>query len=68
MNDCYLLNKEKLVPGVTAWLVPWLFYSAIHPFIRLFIYVFISTFRGPCIVIYSYNKSQLDAQFLGLFW
>jgi hypothetical protein len=22
------------------------------------------TFRGPCIVIYSYNKSQLDALFL----
>jgi hypothetical protein len=22
------------------------------------------TFRGPCIVMYSYNKSQQDAQFL----
>jgi len=22
------------------------------------------TFRGPCIVIFSYNKSQQDAQFL----
>jgi len=22
------------------------------------------TFRGPCIVVYSYNKSQRDAQFL----
>jgi hypothetical protein len=24
------------------------------------------TFRGPCIVIYSYNKSQQDAQLLKL--
>jgi len=24
------------------------------------------TFRGPCIVIYSYNKSQRDANFLPL--
>ena len=24
------------------------------------------TFRGPCIVIYSYNKSQQDALFLNL--
>jgi hypothetical protein len=26
------------------------------------------TFRGPCIVIYSYNKSQQDALFLGFIW
>jgi hypothetical protein len=26
--------------------------------------IFILTFRGPCIVIYSYNKSQWDALFL----
>ena len=25
------------------------------------------TFRGPCIVIYSYNKSQRDAVFLNIF-
>jgi len=27
-------------------------------------YVFNLTFRGPCIVIYSYNESQRDALFL----
>jgi len=26
------------------------------------------TFRGPCIVIYSYNKSQRDALFLNFIW
>ena len=26
------------------------------------------TFRGPCIVTYSYNKSQRDAQFLKFIW
>jgi len=26
------------------------------------------TFRGPCIVIYSYNKSQRDALFLIFIW
>jgi len=26
------------------------------------------TFRGPCIVIYSYNKSQQDAFILNFIW
>jgi hypothetical protein len=26
------------------------------------------TFRGPCIVIYSYNKSQRDVLFLNFIW
>jgi len=26
------------------------------------------TFRVPCIVIYSYNKSQKDALFLNFIW
>jgi len=26
------------------------------------------TFRGPCIVIYSYNESQRDALFLKFIW
>jgi len=26
------------------------------------------TFRGPCIVIYSYNTSQRDALFLSFIW
>ena len=32
-------------------------------------YIFvILTFRGPCIVLYSYNKSQQDALFLTFIW
>jgi len=26
------------------------------------------TFRGPCIVMYSYNESQQDALFLRFIW
>jgi hypothetical protein len=31
-------------------------------------YVFNLTMRGPCIVMYSYNKSQRDALFLKFIW
>jgi len=30
--------------------------------------VWFLTFRGTCIVIYSYNKSQRDALFLRFIW
>ena len=29
---------------------------------------YLLTFRGPCIVIYSYNKSQQDALFLKIYF
>jgi len=36
---------------------------AVSSQIYIAVYIFL-TFRGPCIVIYSYNKDQGDAQFL----
>ena len=44
-------------------------YSMVYVFLRRWKFPFTYlTFRGPCIMIYSYNKSQRDALFLNFIW
>jgi len=47
--------------GLThGWLLPFHWNVRLHSSVL--------TFTGPCIVIYSYNKSQRDAQVLKFIW
>ena len=42
----------------------WFVYHIFH----ILLVLWLSTFRGSCIVIYAYNKSQRDARFLKCIW
>jgi len=56
---CFLWGKINLICKLDT-----LFKTSQHKF-KLVIFV---TFRGPCIVIHSYNESQRDALFLRFIW